>query len=161
MLTTMRGQLKGVLMIAFLAWAGMWVLAQNTSKENGQESVSGPKIEFKYKTWDFGEVPEGPKVRHEFEFTNTGNEPLIIHQVRSSCGCTVPYWPREPIPPGGKGKITVEYNTAGRPGPFYKVVTIYSNANPPTEQIVIKGVVVRKEATTGPERDNPFGEQAR
>ncbi len=121
------------------------------------ENPNAPEITFDHEVWDFGEVPEGPKVRHDFYFTNTGKEPLIIQNVRASCGCTTPYWPREPIPPGGRGKITVEYNTQGRPGAFVKTVTIYSNAKTPTKVIRIKGVVVRKEATGTPERKTPFG----
>ncbi len=133
--------------------------AQAPQQQAQQANPNAPEITFEHEVWDFGEVPEGPKVRHDFWFTNTGKEPLIIHQVRTSCGCTSPFWPKEPILPGQKGKITVEYNTKGRPGPFHKAITIYSNAKTPTKVIYIKGVVVRQEQATSPERSNPLGGQ--
>ncbi len=64
-------------------------------------------------------------VRH-LEFTNTGNEPLVFHEVKSSCGCLVPYWPREPFPPGKSGVIKVKYNIT-RIGPINKTITITTN----------------------------------
>jgi hypothetical protein len=81
-----------------------------------------------------------------FEFTNTGNEPLLIRNAKSSCGCTVPEWPKEPIPPGGKGQIKVQYNM--NPGPISKTITIESNAiNKPNGMVPlrIKGTVIVKE----------------
>lgn len=124
------------------------------SQQTQQETnPNAPQLVFEYEEWDFGEVPEGPKVSHDFWFTNKGKEPLVLYNVRASCGCTTPYWPREPIPPGEKGKITVEYTTAGRPGPFTKTVTINSNAVTPTKVIRIKGVVVRQQIETSPLRE--------
>uniref|UniRef100_UPI004047F98C DUF1573 domain-containing protein n=1 Tax=Flavobacterium sp. TaxID=239 RepID=UPI004047F98C len=72
---------------------------------------SGAKIEFKEETINYGDVEKGKDdgIRI-FEFTNTGNEPLLIKNVKSSCGCTVPEWPKEPIAPGAKSQIKVQYN---------------------------------------------------
>ncbi|MGG7037006.1 MAG: DUF1573 domain-containing protein [Flavobacterium sp.] len=90
---------------------------------------SGAKIEFKdpENTIDYGTVFKGEDsgVR-VFEFTNTGTEPLIIKNVLSSCGCTVPSKPTEPILPGKTGKIEVKYNM--NPGPIRKTITVESNA---------------------------------
>ena len=103
---------------------------------------TGPKIEFKEETINYGEVEKGKDdgIR-VFEFTNTGDAPLIIKNAKSSCGCTVPEWPKEPIAPGAKGTIRVKYDT-NRPGPINKSVTITSNAiNEPNKVIRIKGEV--------------------
>jgi len=110
-----------------------------------------PEFKFKDKesTHDFGTLKEGPQATHIFEFTNTGNEPLIIQSASASCGCTTPEWPKEPILPGKKGKITVTYNTQGRVAPFNKDVYIVSNAkkvdNKERYELHIKGTVVAAE----------------
>ncbi|WP_310379254.1 DUF1573 domain-containing protein [Flavobacterium sp.] len=92
-------------------------------------SQSGPKIEFKAKdnTIDYGTVTKKKDngIR-SFEFTNTGDAPLIITNVLSTCGCTVPTKPTEPIMPGKTGKIDVKYNM--NPGPIRKTITVESNA---------------------------------
>jgi hypothetical protein len=103
---------------------------------------SGAKLDFKKETHDYGNVKYGGDGSCTFEFTNTGNAPLIISNAKGSCGCTVPSWPKEPIAPGAKGTITVKYDTK-RPGAINKSVTITSNAiNEPTKVIRIKGNVL-------------------
>ena len=90
---------------------------------------TGAKIEFKDKdnTIDYGTVTkEADSGVRSFEFTNTGDAPLIITNVQSSCGCTVPTKPTEPILPGKTGKIDVKYNM--NPGPIRKTITVESNA---------------------------------
>lgn len=93
------------------------------------EDNDGAHIEFAEKSFDFGTIREADgSVSHTFEFTNTGSEPLIIIDASASCGCTRPEFPKEPIKPGGKGKIKVIYNPAGRPGEFNRKVKIRTNA---------------------------------
>jgi hypothetical protein len=92
------------------------------------KKVSGPVITLEKNTYDFGDITQGDKVEHVFKFANTGNEPLIITNIQISCGCTTPQWPREPIPPGGKGEITIGFNSAGKMGKQNKVLPIQSNA---------------------------------
>ncbi len=99
---------------------------------------------FEEEVYDFGELPEGPKVETEFTFKNTGTEPLIISKAKGSCGCTVPIWPKEPILPGESSVIKVVYNTARRPGNFTKTVTLTSNASTPTKVLKIRGKVVKE-----------------
>jgi len=107
----------------------------------------GPKIEFKSDTVDYGTTTkEGDNGLRTFEFTNTGDAPLIITDVKSTCGCTVPTKPKDPIAPGKTGKIDVKYNM--NPGPIRKTVTVQSNAvNVPggTVALKLKGEVVKKE----------------
>ena len=108
----------------------------------------GPKIEFKDKdnTIDYGKVnKEDDNGVRSFEFTNTGDEPLIISNVQSTCGCTVPSKPTEPIAPGKTGKIEVKYNM--NPGPIRKTITVETNAvNAEEGRVVlkIKGEVIEK-----------------
>lgn len=111
-------------------------------------SAMAQKIEFKTETIDYGTVNKdednGLRV---FEFTNTGDKELVINDVKSSCGCTVPSKPTAPILPGKTGKIEVQYNM--NPGPISKTITVTSNAtNKPEGTILLKisGNVVVKEA---------------
>lgn len=107
---------------------------------------NGPKVEFKAEnnTIDYGTVVKGKdNGLRTFEFTNTGDEPLIITAVRSTCGCTVPSKPEEPVLPGQKGKIEVKYNMA--PGKISRTITVESNATNYVNGVValrIKGEVV-------------------
>ena len=98
---------------------------------------------------DFGKIEQGKPVSYVFEFTNTGDAPLVIKDVRSTCGCTVPTKPTEPIMPGKTGKIDVKYNM--NPGPIRKTITVESNAvNVEDGRVAlkIKGEVVVKEETS-------------
>lgn len=108
---------------------------------------AGPKIELKSETIDYGTVTkEADNGIRAFEFTNTGDAPLIIKDVKSTCGCTVPSWPKEPIAPGKTGKIEVKYNM--NPGPIRKTITVQSNAVNYPDGVVplkIKGEVVKKQ----------------
>jgi hypothetical protein len=99
------------------------------------------KIEFKSDTVDYGTIEKGANGVREFEFTNTGNEPLIISKVSSSCGCTIPKKPDGPIMPGKTGVIEVKYDT-NRVNPIRKTITVISNAETPTVALKIKGLVV-------------------
>ena len=106
-----------------------------------------PVITFEKTDHDFGKINEADgKVTTIFTFKNEGMEPLVLSNVRASCGCTTPKWPRQPIEPGETGEITVTYNPNGRPGRFTKTVTITSNATEPTTRVTIKGEVIPKPA---------------
>lgn len=85
-------------------------------------------MEFDDTKHSFGSIKEGEVVSHAYKFTNTGSNPLLITRAEASCGCTVPAYPKEPIPPGGTGEIVVSFNSQGRPGRQMKNVLIYSNA---------------------------------
>ena len=103
------------------------------------------RINFENTTFDFGNIREtGGPVSHEFEFTNTGTEPLKINSARAECGCTKPEYPKEEIAPGETGVIKVTYNPKGRPGGFTKVVTVRSTGNPGKVNLKIRGTVVPK-----------------
>lgn len=103
------------------------------------------KMEFRSETIDYGEIEKGSDGVRVFEFTNIGDAPLVIQDVKSSCGCTVPKKPEEPIMPGERGKIEVKYDTK-RLGPIRKTVTVYSNADVPVKALKIKGNVIEPKA---------------
>ena len=109
----------------------------------GQE----PVITFEKTEHDFGKInEEDGRVSVDFAFKNEGMAPLVLSNVRASCGCTTPKWTKEPVEPGQTGVITVTYNPNGRPGRFQKTVTITSNAKEPTAKVYIKGEVIPKQA---------------
>lgn len=99
----------------------------------------------------FGTVDEGEVVAHTFKFTNTGKEPLIISNAKGSCGCTVPQWPREPIPVGESGSITVEFNSKGKKGPRNQKVTITANTDPVQSFIALVGEVTPAAGAAAPQ----------
>ncbi len=106
---------------------------------NAQEKKA--KIKFKAETIDYGTIEKGSDGVRVFEFTNTGDAPLIISSVKSSCGCTIPSKPKDPILPGKTGEIKVKYDT-NRVNPIRKTITVISNAETPTIALKIKGLVV-------------------
>lgn len=122
--------MKKALLILFAGLLAFTVRAQEKTA----------KIEFKSETVDYGEIDKGSDGVRVFEFTNTGEAPLIISKVSSSCGCTIPKKPEAPILPGATGEIQVKYDT-NRVGPIRKAITVISNADTPTKVLKIKGEV--------------------
>lgn len=109
---------------------------------NAQAQTTGPAIEFTSQVVDYGEIERGSDGIRIFEFVNSGNQPLIISKVYSSCGCTIPKKPEAPIAPGEKGEIQVKYDT-NRVGPIRKTITVNSNAeSTPIVSLKIKGTVL-------------------
>lgn len=119
--------------------------AVNAQDDKGQtvENQHGPKIVFAEMEHNYGTIQKGGDGNCEFTFTNTGNEPLILSNVRASCGCTTPSWTQKPVMPGKTGTIKVRYNT-NNVGGFTKTITITSNAvDNPRLVVKIKGNVVQ------------------
>ena len=130
---------------------GLFLLFAGAVK--AQEVRNGAEIEFEKTVHDYGNVPYNGNGECEFRFTNTGNEPLIVQKPKSSCGCTIPTWPKEPILPGESEVIKVTYRT-NRPGTTNKTVTVTSNAvQNGTVVLRIKGTVMDQPAETMPEKD--------
>jgi len=92
--------------------------------------------------YDFGDIKEsnGP-VSHTFTVLNNGELPLVISRVITTCGCTLPEWTKEPIAPGKTGEVKVIYDVAGRPGPFTRTISVYSNGKTGNYVLTIKGDV--------------------
>ncbi|MBN1415250.1 MAG: DUF1573 domain-containing protein [Bacteroidales bacterium] len=106
-----------------------------------KRNTSTPKIEFEKLVHDFGTIKQGGDGTFDFVFKNTGKDPLILNNVRSSCGCTRPEWSAEPVKRGEKSSVKVGYNTKIL-GPFAKTITVYSNASNSTVTLTIKGTVI-------------------
>ncbi|HPF50458.1 MAG TPA: DUF1573 domain-containing protein [Draconibacterium sp.] len=116
------------------------------------------KIVFDEMVHDFGSFKEADGLQTTtFAFTNSGTEPLVLSNVRASCGCTTPKWTREPVAPGQKGSIEVTYNPKNRPGSFNKSITINSNAENPTVVLRITGQVEQREKTLAEEYPRTIG----
>jgi hypothetical protein len=112
-----------------------------------QDLVQTAVIEFEKTTHDFEKINEGGSVSYEFKFTNKGKVPLVISNVRASCGCTTPGWTKEAVLPGKTGVITAQYNTVNRPGVFNKNLTVMANTEPMMTMLYIKGNVIPKVKT--------------
>jgi len=93
------------------------------------QSIESPEFKFEETKHDFGDMNQGVSKEHEFKFTNVGKEPLIISKVLTTCGCTAPTWPKEPIQPNAKGSIKIVFNSTGKIGKQNKVITILANTD--------------------------------
>lgn len=128
------------LMIALFVVSGPSGYAQEFSTKDGK-----PDVSFETVKHDFGEIPQGEPAAYSFRITNTGDAPLVIKDVRPSCGCTTPKWPRKPIAPGKTAKIKAVYD-AKSTGAFQKSIMVDTNVPfSETQTLKIKGVVNRTE----------------
>ena len=110
----------------------------------GVAALSAQEITFDSEVADYGDVAKGADGNKTFTFKNTGDAPLVLKQVKPSCGCTVADYPKEPIAPGKSGTIKVGYNTK-TPGAFSKTIEVHSNAVQNARKILrIKGRVVEQ-----------------
>lgn len=100
----------------------VFALLTSTFLLNAQTTVAS-KVKFNTLEHDFGSLPQGKPVTYEFEFTNNSDQPIILDDVKASCGCTTPTWTREPVMPGKKGSVKAQYNMA-REGAFRKSITV-------------------------------------
>src|ERR1043166_1258724 len=138
---------KVILSIALMAFATT-IFAQSGDKAatdkpvlTNVENPNQASFKFNEEEFTFTKIKQGDVVNHDYEFTNTGKEPLVISSASGSCGCTVPTWPKDPIAPGAKGTIKVTFNSAGKMGMQDKTVTLQSNAKQATMIIHLKGTV--------------------
>jgi hypothetical protein len=121
--------------------------AQALEMEAEPKAENGvPVLAFTESQYDFGDISQGDKVTHVFKFKNEGSSPLLISRVQTTCGCTVPEWPRTPIAPGKEGEIKATFNSAGKMGRQNKVITIHSNASEPVTRVTLKSNVLPKDS---------------
>ncbi len=118
---------------------------QNTAKPVADvipaDTVNVAKLTFTEEVYDYGTVKEGESVEHTFKFKNTGVAPLIIESAKSTCGCTVPQFPKEPIAPGESGEIAVKFNSKNKSGRQRKPVNVTANTWPKLTTVYIDGTV--------------------
>jgi hypothetical protein len=136
---------KKILSLTLLLFSSAILFAQDkpTLSNVGNDNSNQAAFKFNEEEFNFGTIKQGESIKHDFEFTNTGKEPLIISNASGSCGCTVPEWPKEPIAPGAKAVIKVTFNSAGKQGVQDKTVTLQSNAQQNPMVIHLKGNVDR------------------
>ncbi len=121
--------------VAFIVLTGCSQTPQPAAAQKVENMLA-----FENTTHDYGNIPQGGDGTYEFVFKNTGAKPVILTNVRSSCGCTIPEWPREPIASGQEARIKVRYNTqiAGR---FSKKISVYADSISTPIVLSIKGNV--------------------
>jgi hypothetical protein len=132
--------MRGIYNIKVLVILLTFIFSLFTVNARSNEAAANDSIVFETLEYDYGTIQKGSEGICEFVFTNKGESPLIVNNVRASCGCTVPQWTREPVAPGEKGVIKVKYNT-NITGAFNKSVIVISNAVNRTVALVIKGKV--------------------
>ena len=133
---------KLVLLTAFVFGFAIIARSQDVKIEAGSPS-SMAKFKWEAKTHDFKTIDQGTPVTHEFTFTNVGSTPLVISNVRGSCGCTVTDYTKEPIAPGKTGMVKATFNAAAI-GAFNKSIRVTANVEGANETLFIKGEVVKK-----------------
>ncbi|MDR2963604.1 MAG: DUF1573 domain-containing protein [Bacteroidales bacterium] len=110
--------------------------AQNQSETAQQTALSDSlpltSIVFAHTNFNFGSIADGEVVEHVYTFTNTGEHDLVLRDVKPSCGCTTPDFTRVPVKPGEQGKITVKFDSKGKPGNQIKTVNVTANTDPET-----------------------------
>lgn len=141
---------KLIISLTLMVFATAGLMAQDQAVQ-APVNPNAPEISFEKVVHDYGTIYQGADGTCEFKFTNTGKEPLILNKPQSSCGCTVPTWPQEPILPGKSDKITVTYATHNV-GPINKTVTVTSNAKTNRVVLSIKGNVIAKPTEKVPEK---------
>lgn len=124
--------MKSIITLIFGVFVVFYAYAQEQ-----EAKVDGPIISFEEMSFDFGDINQGEKVEHKFNFENTGTEPLLITNIQTTCGCTATEWPREPVLPGKTGSIRVIFNSTGKYGRQNKVISVVSNAVSPINQVKI------------------------
>lgn len=124
---------------------------ENVAAAADRDAKAGalPVMKFEESEYDFGEIEGGTNVEHIFKFTNTGDAPLVIVDAKSSCGCTVPQYTKDPVPAGESGELLVKFNGSGK-NQVSKTVTITSNTAKGKETLVIKAFVNAKEGAAKP-----------
>ena len=136
-----KQQTKEALPVAATPAAGTSSGAQNADN-----------MKFATELHDFGTIPEGPAAEYEFNFKNTGKEPIIIQRAQPSCGCTTPSYSKDPVLPGKSGSIKASYGTQGRPNAFNKTITVFTNVG--TKVLTIKGNVEKAPEGSVPENNS-------
>lgn len=117
------------------------IIRNPVSADTPVDTVNVAKMEFEEVTFEFGEVDAGAVIEHTFAFTNTGKVPLTISDARSTCGCTVPSWPKDLIHPGQGGAIKVKFDTKNMRKQQRKPVIITANTYPSETKVYLEGYV--------------------
>ncbi len=151
---------KSILVVAVLSVFAFSSCKDNAAEKVNEENVATaadrdaqagkfPVLQLEESSYDFGTIDQGTHVEHVFKFKNTGDAPLMIVNAKSSCGCTVPEWTKDAIPPGGTGELLVKFNGSGQ-NQVSKTVTLTTNTKAGQETLTIKAFVTPKNPTSTP-----------
>ena len=121
----------------------------NVVSDTEVPNPNAPVMTFAQAEHDFGDIKPGDVVKHTFEFTNTGKSPLLIENATASCGCTTPNWTKDPIAPGSKGTIEVQFDSHGKSGIQNKEVAVRANTAPSITKVNIKANIL-SDGSQGP-----------
>lgn len=149
---------KSIFILAAAALVSFTSCKDNAADKVGEENVAAaaerdassskvPVMTFAEGEFDFGTIDQGTPQEHIFKFTNTGEADLIIVDAKSSCGCTVPEFTKDPVAPGETGELLVKFNGSGK-NQVSKTVTITANTAAGKETVKIKAFVTPKEGAT-------------
>lgn len=127
-------------LVLVLCTSALWA-----QEKTAQDTTNFAQMQFETSAFDFKVLHQGEKMTRSFEFKNTGNLPLIVQNVLTTCGCTVPEWPTEPVAPGATGQIKVIFDSTAKIGRQNKVITIRSNAKSGDVHLRISGMVLPPE----------------
>lgn len=135
--------MRKIIALFVLGFLTFTMNAQEKQVTEKPKDTNAPAFEFVTEVIDYGKIALNADGVRTFKFKNVGKSPLVISDIKSSCGCTVPKKPAGPIMPGDSGEIEVKYDT-NRPGGFSKSITVSSNANEPVKNLQIKGIVLKE-----------------
>jgi hypothetical protein len=136
--------MKKICLFAVLGLALAFSSCSKTEKKSEEKQADSKMPVFALidsASYEFGAVEEGAIVEHSFRFRNDGEYPLILNNISSSCGCTTPEWPKEPIGPKETSSIKVRFDTKHKSGPQVKTITVYANTEPAYAELRLKGIV--------------------
>lgn len=136
--------MKKLMTLLFIGLVTLSMNAQEATTETAADP-NAPVFEFENDVIDYGKIELKADGVRVFKFKNVGKSPLVISRIQSSCGCTVPKKPEDPIMPGASGEIEVKYDT-NRLGGFSKQITVFSNASEPQKSLRIKGIIIKPES---------------
>ncbi|KUO68957.1 MAG: hypothetical protein APF83_02430 [Lutibacter sp. BRH_c52] len=135
--------MRKIITLFILGFLTFTMNAQEKQATEKPKDPNAPVFEFVTEVIDYGKISLNADGVRTFKFKNVGKSPLVINDIKSSCGCTVPKKPAGPILPGDSGEIEVKYDT-NRPGGFSKSITVASNADEPVKMLQIKGIVLKE-----------------
>ncbi|MCE7042578.1 DUF1573 domain-containing protein [Dyadobacter sp. CY312] len=137
--------MKKICTFAFLFGISISLLSCSGTEKKSESKQAGSKLPvlalMDSSSYDFGTVQEGAVVEHTFRFRNDGEFPLILNNITSSCGCTTPEWPKEPIEANATSSIKVRFDTKNKSGPQVKTITVYANTEPAYSELRLRGIV--------------------
>ncbi|REA56710.1 DUF1573 domain-containing protein [Dyadobacter luteus] len=137
--------MKKICTYAFLLVIALAMVNCSGSEKNKDSKQADSKLPvlalIDSSSFDFGTIQEGEVVEHTFNFRNDGEYPLILSNITSSCGCTTPEWPKEPINSGATSNVKVRFDSRNKVGPQVKTITVYANTEPAYTELRLRGIV--------------------